>query len=966
MRINRYTSIIVLPIGGLAAAIACGPQMSQSSQSADEKVGVTTEALGEPSPNEVPLDPTTVPKFAQQLNIPEIWTPTPVTKNGQVVQENYSLSVVQSTEQMLPPGFPATIVLGYQGSAHPKGSTTSSTITTTPGAVFENTKGIPSQITWIDNIQQPAFLEVDPTLHWANPLSIEVPTPPFNLFPPGYAKSLFPVAHVTHTHGLAVPPTMDGTAEEWFTPGLTYKGPSFVTNVYLQPNQQSPTQLFYHDHVMGVTRIGLYSGVVGTADFIRDPAGTALDAPTSPLPQGQFEIPLAFANRRFYTDGNLDFPPDRGTLNSANAGDQNGGDSPPNQPYWSYNEAADEVMVNGSVWPNLNVNRQEYRFRMLAGSNAQLYDLQLCVGDWNAAQNADGTNSLVSISADSNSAQCNSTLVPFTVIGSDGGYLPAPLPSNDVQIGITERADVLVDFSKFAPGTKIAMINTTGHAGQPSGTTEVVMQFTVGNTTPVTPPTLSASLFPPRPVLTANAPKRTKVLRTFVDDDPLSATFDKRSIDGLDFDTPPTEFSLVGSTEEWDLLTVFPGGPGTEFAGDSDLNTHQIHIHLLEFQVLNRQAFDSAAYGEQWALLNGHNPITSQITLDPTPYLQGNPISPTPVETGWKDTVQAPTGFITRILVRWAPQATASGGVQPGQNQFPFDPTSFPDPIAGPGYVWHCHLVGHEDHDMMRELVIVNSWAAGVSYKVGTVVAFNNANFRVTTAHTSVAGQTPDTQFALWDRVNNEASTNGGQWTPQVRYAVNDRVLSNGLLYAARSVFQAQTGQTPAANPALWTALPNTACGQLAQFCQGNNLPFAQQCLAAGQAGNEATCLGAIGSGERGTPNVGISECTSDCLATTLPTPCSGLCNNPVVFTVADGSNFQSGNLGTGATCFETQSRIQGGESSSFASGRQLTVNGRVEPLNGNWNSPLPPMRHNGYCIQTTAGNNSFAAFSAF
>jgi hypothetical protein len=101
-------------------------------------------------------------------------------------------------------------------------------------------------------------------------------------------------------------------------------------------------------------------------------------------------------------------------------------------------------------------------------------------------------------------------------------------------------------------------------------------------------------------------------------------------------------------------------------------------------------------------------------------------------------------------------------------------------------------------------------------------------------------------------------------------------------------------------------------------------------------------------------------------LATTLPTPCSGLCNNPVVFTVADGSNFQSGNLGTGATCFETQSRIQGGESSSFAAGRQLTVNGRVEPLNGNWNSPLPPMRHNGYCIQTTSGNNSFAAFSAF
>jgi FtsP/CotA-like multicopper oxidase with cupredoxin domain len=947
---------------GIASALAQG-----CSGAASESTARLEQASGNPSSDETALDPTTVPKFAQQLNIPQIWTPTPVTRNGQVVQENYTLSVVQTTAQVLPPGLPNTTVLAYSGSAHPKGSNTSSTISVTPGAVFENTVGIPSQITWIDNIQQPAFLEVDPTLHWANPLSMEVPTPPFNLFPPGYTNSLFPVAHVTHTHGLAVPPSMDGTAEEWFTPNLTYKGPSFVTNVYLQPNQQAPTQLFYHDHVMGVTRIGLYSGVIGTADFIRDPAHNPLDASTSPLPTGNFEIPLAFSARKFYTDGNVDFPPDRNTLNSSDANNANGGDSPPNQPYWSYNEGADQILVNGSVWPNLNVQRQQYRFRMLAGANAQLFDLQLCVGDWNAALSADKTsNTLVPVSDDGNSASCTGTIVPFTVIGSDGGYLPAPLASNDVQIGITERADVLVDFSKFAAGTKIALINRTAHAGHPTGSTEIVMQFTVQNSTAITPPTLSASLFPPKPTLTANAPKRIKVLRTFVDDDPLSTTFDKRSIDGLDFDTPPTEFALVGSTEEWDLLTVFPGGPGTEFAGDSDLNTHQIHIHLLEFQVLNRQVFDSASYGEKWALLNGHNPISSQITLDPTPFLQGSVIPPAPVETGWKDTVQAPTGFITRILVRWAPQATPSGGVQPGQNQFPFDPTSFPDPIAGPGYVWHCHLVGHEDHDMMRELVIVNSWAAGVSYKVGTVVAFNNANFRVTTAHTSVSGQTPDTRFDLWDRVNNEASTNGGQWTAQVRYAVNDRVLSNGNLYAARSVFQAQTGQTPAANPSLWTALPNTACGQLAQFCQGNSLALAQQCLAAGQAGNQATCLGSIGSGARGTPNVGISECESDCLATTLPTPCSGLCNNPVVFTVADGSNFQSGNLGTGATCFETQSRIQGGANSSFASPRQLTVNGRVEPLNGNWNNPLPPFRHNGYCIQTTSGNNSFAAFTAF
>ena len=88
--------------------------------------------------------------------------------------------------------------------------------------------------------------------------------------------------------------------------------------------------------------------------------------------------------------------------------------------------------------------------------------------------------------------------------------------------------------------------------------------------------------------------------------------------------------------------------PPSLFADDSDLNTHQIHIHLLEFQLLNRQNFDSGTYGEQWALLNGHGPITSQIVVDPTPYLQGGIINPAPVETGWKDTIQAPSGQVTR------------------------------------------------------------------------------------------------------------------------------------------------------------------------------------------------------------------------------------------------------------------------------------------------------------------------------
>lgn len=250
---------------------------------------------------------------------------------------------------------------------------------------------------------------------------------------------------------------------------------------------------------------------------------------------------------------------------------------------------------------------------------------------------------------------------------------------------------------------------------------------------------------------------------------------------------------------------------------------------------------------------------------------------------------------------------------------------------------------------MMRPFAVVNNWAAGRGYQAGNVVAFNNINYRARSAFTSAAGQTPDTRFDLWDRVNN----NDGTWQPQIRYALNDRVLFNGQLFVARSVFQAQPGQTPNTNPSLWAPLPMTACGQLAQFCQGNPNPAAVRCRNDGLAGNETTCRGEI------------EPCLSYCQPQQA-TPCSGLCNNPVRFSVSDNGHFSSGNLGTGEVCFETKSTLFQGNSSNFVAPRTPTVNGRPEPLNGNWNYPLPPQRNGGYCIQAPPGDPSFAAFTAF
>ncbi len=899
---------ILLSVSTLAfVSKGCGDQSTATTES-------VTSAIGQPNPNQTSLDATTVPQFVNQLPILPVWAPSSVDRNGQgqVTANEYTITDSETTVQMLPPGFPATNVLAMGGSIQGGGN-----FQGTPGATFENTRGTPTIVHWRTNVNAPTFMPVDPTIHWADPQAIEKPTPPFTPFPPGYMNAQFPVAHVIHTHGLVVLPQDDGTAEEWFT-NVQYRGPSFVTEDYTMPNQQPSTQLFYHDHVMGVTRLGLYAGEVGAAYMIRDP-NSPLDAASSPLPKGQFEVVLGITPRAFFTDGELRFPPDR--VGDGGNGLEAGDDAPDNIAYWTYDQDADVNLVNGKAYPNLNVQPRQYRFRMLMGGNNELYDLQLI-------------------------NQTTGSAVPFIEIGSDGGYLPAPQTVTDVQMGITERADILVDFSQFAAGTKIIMVDGRS---DPSDTKFHVMQFSVQSGTPVHPAALNPALFPPKPVLTANAPMRTKLLRTFSDlrnpDETCggnSINCNERSLDGTEFTTPTTEFPLVGSTEEWQLVNVTGGD-----ADDADHQFHQIHIHLLEFQVINRQPFNDTAYVQQWHILNGHMPVSRAIVLDPTPFTTGPAVPPRPIETGWKDTIQTDPGFITRIMVRWAPQESTNA--TPGVNQYPIDPTSFPDNVTGPGYVWHCHIVGHEDHDMMHTLAVVNNWVAGHAYKHGNVVAFNNIDYRAQSDFTSVAGQTPPTQFGLWDRVNN----NDGTWQPQIRYAANDRVLFNGALFAARSVFQAQNGQTPPANPSLWTALPNDACGQLARFCQGNSDPRIVQCRSDGQAGNETTCTNEI------------EPCLSLCQPQQA-TPCSGLCNNPTRFSVADGSNFQSGNLGTGASCFETTSRLFQGESSSFAAGKTLMVNGRTEPMNGNWNYPLPPMRNDGYCIQVSAGNNSFAAFAAW
>jgi FtsP/CotA-like multicopper oxidase with cupredoxin domain len=864
---------------GSLVLLGCDPSGGEGA--APLEVAEAQKEVGPPSADQVPLDPATIPRFAHELPIPRTFAPTEIRSGGQVIRHEYTVSVAQTLVQALPPGFPATTVFAYGGRVKIPGSSGTELVRSVPGPIFDNTRGIPTVVRWRNEIIGPHFLPIDPTLHWANPNTLELPGAPFLPFPMGYLAAQLPVGIVTHNHGLVVTPQNDGIAEQWFTAG-PHRGPSFVTRDYFKPNEQPGTQLFYHDHTMGMTRVSLFAGLAGSAYYIRDPA-SPLDQPSSPLPRGEFEIPLVIFDRAFFTDGELNFPRTGANLKN---------------PYWQAGDGANVILVNGKVWPNLDVQRRQYRFRTLAIGNGRLFNITL--------DNA-------------------GVPVAFTIIGSDGGYLPVPQVVTTVAIATTERADLLVDFSSFPAGTQIIMRNA---GATPADTLGTIMRFTVVDSPQVAPPPTPPLVA--RPELIPDAPPRIKTLHNHIDADGDA----QRSVDGLEFSVPPTEFPLVGSTEQWDLVNA-GGGP------------HQIHLHLIEFQLLNRQTIDTAAYMRRWHLLNGHRPVTRPIVVDPTPFLTGPVLPPLPYETGWKDTIRANSGQVMRLRARWAPQEIPAGGVSPGENRFPIDPVS---PTTSDWYLWHCHVLGHEDNDMMRKLPLVNAWRPGASYQPGTVVAHDDVNYRVRVAHGSTSSQPPGARFDLWERVNN----NDGSWQPQIIYAVGDRVLHDDALFIARSVHQALPGQPPDANPALWTSLPMDACGQLAQLCADDPEPDGVDCQNLGVAGDEASCL------------AGLDACLARC-DEHVQSPCSGLCNDPTSFAVPDLSVFNSGPLGSGAGCFETEAEILSGRCTGFGGGRRLTINGRAVTCNGTpWAYPLPPQRNLGYCIQTTAGVSPNASFQVF
>lgn len=557
----------------------------------------------------------------------------------------YAVSAAQKEVQMLPAKcYPTTKVFAYGGNTVAYGETEEKVTWSSPGPTFEMKRNTMAHVTWSNQIKGQHLFPMDPTLHWANPDNIEKPAGPFDSdFKNPAADS--PVPIVTHIHGLEVASDSDGAPDTWFTWDPDRHGKPLKIGPYEYPNAQPATTLWYHDHALGVTRLNVYAGLAGMY-IIRDDN----DKIAPLLPNKAHEMPLVIQDKTFDTNGQLVYTTGGGA-----------------HPYWSSSFTGETMVVNGKVMPKMDVERTRYRFRVLNGSNNQ--DIHLTLPE----------------------LPVHSGQLPFTIIGSDGGYLPAPVGSNMLMLAPGERTDILIDFSLLAPGTPVVLKN---------GDKEVV-QFIALDT-----PTVKATCDLHAPTaLAPDAPKPTEPplpqcfehgLNTL----PILTATSTRTVtlnagadgtyymNGRMFHDTADETPTLGTTEEWEIVNL-------------TYEDHPMHLHLVQFQIVDRQPLkiDEETYLPVYAQAWNEANNGGQLPLDrpaKNPTLKGyldeddsKRQLPIGADTGWKDTVTCPSFTVTRIRVRWTPQDAV---------KFPFD-AAHP-----PGYVWHCHMLEHEDNDMMRPI----------------------------------------------------------------------------------------------------------------------------------------------------------------------------------------------------------------------------------------------------------------------
>ena len=481
-----------------------------------------------------------------------------------------------------------------------------------PGPTMIVRRGVPVNVSYYNGLPAtPLFAETDQLIlrHIADTAHVPIAQIP-------------PVRLLTHLHGGHISAAADGNPHH--TPLLDELLPGESRTV-TYANDQAAALAWYHEHSLGITRSNVYAGLAG-GYVITDPASGAAN-----LPAAAQDIPLIIQDRLVDpATGALVYP----------------GPGVPAGRAWIPEFFGDLAVVNGKVWPYVEVEPRIYRLRLLNGCNARFLNLRLF-------------------------ANVSGSLTP-TQIGTDLGWLAAPAAVRDVTLAPAERADIVVDFSNLA-GQDVELRTMPLPPGVVSPATPLarsgIMQFRVRGTR-------RTGMAPTLPARTSLPATTTVVVHTMEEVmDPANGAPLMALLDGKLFHDPMSAADRIknGAVVDWLLVNV-------------TADTHPIHLHLVDFEVVSRQRLDVKRYLSRLATFRADPAWMSKPMPDPAPFLTGKASGPAASERGPKDTVRANPGEVTRIRARFKV------------------PNGTPLPAK---YVWHCHILEHEDNDMMRPYDVV-------------------------------------------------------------------------------------------------------------------------------------------------------------------------------------------------------------------------------------------------------------------
>lgn len=592
------------------------------------------------------------------------------------------------------------------------------------GGIILARRGVPARIRFTNTLPESSIIPVDTTLPGANQAQNRI---------------------AIHFHGGLVPWICDGGPFDWWTPG----GPGYATGLsflngpgsvldnipgspmqpgqadYFYPNDQSARLGWYHDHAHGITRINAYAGLA-SAYLILDAINDAYVA-AGKIPGLASTIPLVFQDKVFVNENTLVTDPtwadvarpdvqSPGSLWYEHIYDPavfelEDGIRPLPNPSCIPEFFGDTMLCNGTVYPYVTVEAKRYRFTILNACNARFLNINLFRAKPRTPEGI--------VLDPLTQFPMNPPGPAMIQIGTEGGFLMkevkinSPKPFNPLTLtgnlilAPAERADVIIDFTKNAgdeiiiyndapgpfpgggpdtdyylgnplnpiqplPGTgpdtrqilRIKVVPASTRDSQPGGP---ILDPMLVDPPLLVPPPKGANPMPPLPIPAG----------VFVRDLSLNENFDqygrlaqllgtltpKEGGEGLgrEYLDPATETVPAGSVEVWRIFNL-------------SADTHPIHFHLVNVQVLQREAFTGDGV---------ETPIV----------LGGMPRGPELNEVGWKETVQMHPGEVTTVIAKF---------------DLPVVPFAVPESprTGGHEFVWHCQILEHEEHDMMRPLVV--------------------------------------------------------------------------------------------------------------------------------------------------------------------------------------------------------------------------------------------------------------------